>query len=543
MLINFDHLKTTYNALVHKLKNFRGNWEQNDPAADDYIKNRTHYSEGIKEVTVLPQTVLTSDEVTLQCALAKGQKYCINWDGEQYECVARDYDGYLMIGNNAIYQWDNGVETDTGEPFALEAEESSTSAYIYLPNEGRSVDVDTTRHTISITTVQEVVHKLDKKFIDIPDNIVTTDKLEEVLPDNLVTSDNLADVATSGSYNDLSDKPVITEQVQSNLSEMDETSKSYVNGVIRQDSLPEGYPYFKYIAGEIIGIYYTATFTKKADGSYSASPNWHCSIERPDEVLIDGGKYVFQLDDKLLVGTYIDECYFVLDDGTQIGKYESIAGITGKLTIPLFEFGKYVGEGEHTISIHHAVKEYMAIDENYISDTIARVGDSYTKAESDAKYATNSGNNYIILIDQSNGYEYVAQMANGNLVTFCKCASIEIVNPPTETIYYDGDVPDLSSLVVMKTCQDNSTQIIENYSFSPSVMQIGVDHIDVIYEEAGNTYTAVIPVTVKPFTELLTDFNYTKNENGTYTITSWKETTNGSVGTELIVPDKTRIIV
>ena len=44
MHVTFDSLKTFYNILVQKLKNHRGNWNQNDPTADDYIKNRPFYS-------------------------------------------------------------------------------------------------------------------------------------------------------------------------------------------------------------------------------------------------------------------------------------------------------------------------------------------------------------------------------------------------------------------------------------------------------------------------------------------------------------------
>lgn len=45
MLLNFEHLKTFYSALKQKMKNFRGNWNQNDPTADDYIKNRPFYED------------------------------------------------------------------------------------------------------------------------------------------------------------------------------------------------------------------------------------------------------------------------------------------------------------------------------------------------------------------------------------------------------------------------------------------------------------------------------------------------------------------
>lgn len=104
MLINFNHLKTFYNALIQKVKGFRGNWNQNDPSADDYIKNRTHW-----------------------------------------------------------------------------------------------VDDDGT------------VHKLDKKFVDVPDDIVTEDSIYPIL------ENNLAPVAFTNNYNSLSGKPNVVQYTSQNL--------------------------------------------------------------------------------------------------------------------------------------------------------------------------------------------------------------------------------------------------------------------------------------------------------------------------------------
>lgn len=205
MFINFNHLKTFFSALINKMKGFRGNWNQNDPTADDYIKNRTHYTE-IGEVVVLPLTTLTSLEVELQRPLVEGQTYTITWDGVTYESVAREYEGYIMVGNNAIYSYDDGIETDTGEPFALEIEQGDTVAYIYVLSEPRTLDSDgseVAQHTISIIVYEEVIHKLDNKFIDMPDGIVTEDILYETL------ENELAPVAFTNNYDSLSGRPSV----------------------------------------------------------------------------------------------------------------------------------------------------------------------------------------------------------------------------------------------------------------------------------------------------------------------------------------------
>lgn len=48
MLTIREVIKTFYNALLQRFKKYRGNWEQNDPTADDYIKNRPFYTEDPK---------------------------------------------------------------------------------------------------------------------------------------------------------------------------------------------------------------------------------------------------------------------------------------------------------------------------------------------------------------------------------------------------------------------------------------------------------------------------------------------------------------
>lgn len=200
MTLNLNNLKTFYNAITQKFKSYRGNWEQNDPTADDYIKNRPFYVEETEKV-ILPHTVVTDSEITLKQPLVEGQIYCITWDGVEYNSVAREYEGYLMLGNNAIYDYDNGIETDTGKPFALETYDSETTVWVYTPASDEGA-----QHTISITKPDEIIHKLDKKFIDmpdVPDNIATEEDVYDIM------SGILGEVAFTNSYESLNNRPTI----------------------------------------------------------------------------------------------------------------------------------------------------------------------------------------------------------------------------------------------------------------------------------------------------------------------------------------------
>ena len=48
---------------------------------------------------------------------------------------------------------------------------------------------------------------------------------------------------------------------------------------------------------------------------------------------------------------------------------------------------------------------------------------------------------------------------------------------------------------------------------------------------------------VDTFYDSLIDFEYTKNSDGTVTLTAWKGTLNGEPSTELVIPNNPRIIL
>lgn len=133
-------------------------WNQNDPNAADYVKNRTHYSENV--------TIQYADNVTIETAdgepainpftmdeIIEGQTYTITWDGTVYNCVA-----YIAEGPNAP-SLGNGelgeVSGGNGEPFFIVVFDGATMVFA---NAGT--------HTVSITAENiEKVHKIDPKYL------------------------------------------------------------------------------------------------------------------------------------------------------------------------------------------------------------------------------------------------------------------------------------------------------------------------------------------------------------------------------------------
>ena len=157
-----------------------------------------------------------------------------------------------------------------------------------------------------------------------------------------------------------------------------------------------------------------------------------------------------------------------------------------------------------------------------------------------------SPKDYFALTDIDNGYTYIVQMKNGNLVSRCGVSSIEVTAMPDKIEYYAGEYfDDSTGMVVTATCEDGSVIEITNYTCSDNQFVIGANTVTISYNEAGNTYTTTIIVNAIEFdaATVLVDFNYTDNGDGTYTITAWKGTKNGVASTEMVVPDSSKIIL
>lgn len=180
MPINYEAAKTLIKGLVQKMKSFRGNWEQNDPTADDYIKNRPFYTEGEKEAVIIPKmTVSISDFTTVIYSpiipFEVGKTYNVLWNGDSYSCVAHELNDIPALGDFEF----------SSLPFCIAVDKNIIGgAYIGSPTDGD--------YTVLVTSSVEVVHKIDRKYIDIPTNLATQEDIDEVWD----YADNAYDVAS-----------------------------------------------------------------------------------------------------------------------------------------------------------------------------------------------------------------------------------------------------------------------------------------------------------------------------------------------------------
>lgn len=653
MLTIRELIKTLYNAfnqkLNSKLKASRGNWDQNDPSADDYIKNRPFYTEGSKKIILVDNYNGTGAPPI--CNFVEGQAYDVVLNGKLYEDVICRFDGgYNVIGGNDNYPF--YIDDDGGNGFYIETDEENFS--------------------VSITVSQEKVHKLDKKY----------------LPDL-----GLAPVATSGSYNDLSDTPILYVDVvrygttQNLTINQKKTSKTNIGAVgydaaqglttanktmartnigavgYESQSLSDtqkaqartnigavGYesqslttaqktqartnigagtsnfsgsyedlsnkPFYTTTENLIIidiprfssmtevssGIYTTKLSLRSYYNEIELSDIWanfnsantvhttytiNGTIQMDSEYEVKKTTIDFSGDlyHKYAFGNpalYSIESGFTDVDNTNNGEAAGfVVGIylmgdkidSSRSTITL-----YTNRGSHgPLTVSKEITEIVAIDEQYIPNTIARtsqipvvdptlsiegaaadakvVGDAVTqlteqKADKSDLEKLNTPKDYIILVDQITDFKYRVAIRNGSLVSYAYVEGITVTQMPDKTIYTAGEYLDLTGLVISSILSDGTTggelsEYVIDETYLHTYLTEDVSEIVVSYVDGEETYTAVVPVTVNPFDPavVLVDFEYTANDDGTYTLTGWKETYNGEASTELIIPNNGLIIV
>jgi hypothetical protein len=149
---------------------------------------------------------------------------------------------------------------------------------------------------------------------------------------------------------------------------------------------------------------------------------------------------------------------------------------------------------------------------------------------------------YIVLKDQSTGYDYMVYMDNGGLVSSIKIDRIELRALPNNTDYTVSEEFDATGMIIVSIGVDGSEREITDYTYDKYVTTGSVTH-EIRCNIFGIKYTVVVPITTRTLEMALVDFDYTINDDGTYTITGWKQTLNGEPSTELLVPNSPFIII
>jgi hypothetical protein len=280
-------------------------------------------------------------------------------------------------------------------------------------------------HTIAISTIQEVVHKLDKKFIDMPDNIVSEDNIYDIL------ENNLAPVAFTNDYDSLSGKPTdmirytaqtLTNeqaiQARANIGAAENYMLELVQQKIKDDcvrsdmvqSLTEQQ---KFRARENIGVI-------NFSGDYNDLDNKPCEKIVVDEVTLVSGTVDFSADTtdsahvnntrktpisdymyRVIIGEttyYLSpvECYspdsiynypcFALGNLFHMDNAQANTGepfcivfletiLVGSFSVQIYWDKTVLNTSMDVTVIQEEKVTYVQLDEEYIPDTIARTAD------------------------------------------------------------------------------------------------------------------------------------------------------------------------
>lgn len=176
---------TNVNDLPFAESPAQADWNQNDPSAPDYVKNRTHWEEGV----ILPETEFKKEsgmttqfeiETPLSAVPIEGKTYVITVDGVAYEspAIRVEMDGIeiFAIGNASLIGLEGGVADVPYcvmlAPAGVPMDEGTTHTVYGAIN---FPDGDFRDHaTLSIVEKDAAVHKLDPKFL--PDIVVMAER-------------------------------------------------------------------------------------------------------------------------------------------------------------------------------------------------------------------------------------------------------------------------------------------------------------------------------------------------------------------------------
>ena len=449
-----------------------------------------------------------------------GNTYTVNWLGTEYEVVAADVDGSIVLGNLSIIEMGN----DTFEPFLIGI----------FPNGDAEVYTKESITEGNISIKGENAHKLDMKY------------LPEIQNKNILDGSANGSIRTIGANTEIGEWAFAEGYYTTASGNYSHAEGSFFTTASGESSHAEGF--FTTASGESShaeGFFTTASgsnshaegYYATVSGDHSHAEGWHTTASG-DSSHAEGSETTASGHT-----SHAEGANTIASGMTQHvqGKY-NIEDIENKYS-HIVGNGSYIKRSNaHTLdwegNAWFAGNVYVGGTSQDNSDKLA--------TEKKVETSITSPKDYFALTDIDNGYTYIVQMKNGNLVSRCGVSSIEVTTMPDKIEYYAGEYfDDSTGMVVTAICEDGSVIEITNYTCSDNQFIIGGNTVTISYDEAGNTYTTTITVNAIEFdaATILIDFEYTDNGDGTYTITAWKGTKNGVASTEMVVPDSSKIIL
>lgn len=143
------------NSIITRVKKAEtpSDWNQNDPAMPDYVKNRLAWTDDPMETVFFNGTVVNNDSIDIE--LIVGQEYVVTLDGAEYVSTAwDDGDDCIIIGSESLWRETNYIDTELPFTFGTWGDGS----WFYTINDGEE-------HSFKVSGNVAEVHKIDEKYL------------------------------------------------------------------------------------------------------------------------------------------------------------------------------------------------------------------------------------------------------------------------------------------------------------------------------------------------------------------------------------------
>lgn len=583
----------------------QSDWNQNDETAPNYVKNRTHYDAGHPvEFTIFSGESLVFDEImditqtnpayfhevepSKAFAITAGNTYYVTIDGETYTAKSTSIEGISYIGNLNIYI---AQMPNTGEPFFITNMESSIIA----------LNITGETHNITISEIKNVV---EKEII--PDNEYTFSVMNPDMIPTLINigSFDLSSMSEGDFYNVTFDSVEYQNTVK-NMNGTLVFGNLGLIGIDEEDT-GEPYLAL-YAEGMSGMYAVTTSIQAKfsidkvlADGTYeTVVPEGTREL-----VYMDGGYLLLDVESGYILEanttykiTWNDIEYTCVSIDQNIGSDEEpmiavYAGNLSKISTSATDTGEpfifYYAPNEdfitifipdasftdtHQIKVTGYVSGVKKLDKKYLPNDIDIPVASNNKIGGVKVRNTYSGlrnsNDYTpIYLDTDDNQIYAKARSSMSTLTFTGATSGSYNGSNPVTINIPRGVPTVSTSDNGKVLgvvngswakYDLPVQEIKPLTFTglvegtydgtaPLTINIPIVRNSIVFldQTTGEDYSVYVDngqIVCKAVSEVLTDFDYTRNNDGTYTINSWKGTLNGETSTECVVPSTIVTIV
>lgn len=452
---NFGELKQIDEKYLPKIAS-TPDWNQNDPEAKDYIKNRPFYK-SIEDKVLYEGVVTNGYSFNPTLDISTEQEYLVIINGKEY------------VPDNVYYD-----DTDSAYCITIRDDDLGCNFWIYSIYFTCGYDSGESPDEFDLVVIAKNVEAVCQvPFEYLPDSIVRTDTKQTFANDEKKQArDNIGAIETADIYNNFIWYGTTSWNTQFNRIEVNLiNSKNFIleKGVIIRtppfDSVP------------MLG----------------SSPMKMKVMNTASKPLVNSsGEHIESRADApwltSIYGDPIGETIFFIYDGTNWRHmpFSGLARVDCEGLVKLYDradsskntlnFGSYAAT---PAAVHHALNDAKSYtDEQVIT-------------------AVSSPKHHFTLIDDITSYEYIIRMQNGNLTSICKASSLAVTTLPTKTAYTVGETLDLTDMVVTLTRQDGATEEVNNYSYTESDMSAaGTVDVTVSYVEAGETYSATFAVTI-----------------------------------------------